>query len=171
MTPLDLSHIESLAGLIDRGLSRFGPKVALIEADRDHPAKTYTYDDFSRVSRSIAGMISDSIGPGDHAAILMSNQSRWLFCASAVFFRGAVLVPLDYKLGPQDQLALLAHSAAKVAFVEWPIYQRWIRENHPIPEGVRILVSDAPEKQEIPHERFERSLERSEEHTSELQSH
>ena len=40
----------------------------------------------------------------------MTNQSKWLISAYAIFYCGGVLVPLDYKLTPAEQLKLLAHS-------------------------------------------------------------
>ena len=39
------------------------------------------------------------------AAIIMTNQSKWLIAAYAIFFSGGVLVPLDYKLTADEQLA------------------------------------------------------------------
>ena len=47
------------------------------------------------------------------AAIIMTNQSKWLISAYAIFFCGGVLVPLDYKLTAAEQLQLLAHSKAE----------------------------------------------------------
>ena len=38
----------------------------------------------------------------------MTNQSKWLISAYAIFFCGGVLVPLDYKLTAAEQLHLLA---------------------------------------------------------------
>ena len=39
------------------------------------------------------------------------------------FLCGGVLVPLDYKLSPLEQLALLAHSKAQVLIVEYPLWR------------------------------------------------
>ena len=52
----------------------------------------------------------------------MTNQSKWLISAYAIFFCGGVLVPLDYKLTPSEQLQLLAHSKAEFLVVE---YHAW----------------------------------------------
>ena len=38
------------------------------------------------------------VGAGSRVAILMSNQPAWLLSAYGALFRGATLVPLDYKL-------------------------------------------------------------------------
>ena len=36
----------------------------------------------------------------------MTNQSKWLISAYAIFFSGGVLVPLDYKLTAAEHLAI-----------------------------------------------------------------
>ncbi len=53
----------------------------------------------------------------------MTNQSKWLISAYAIFFSGGVLVPLDYKLTPDEQWQLLAHSGASVLITEYPVWR------------------------------------------------
>lgn len=52
----------------------------------------------------------------------MTNQSKWLISAYSILFIGGVLVPLDYKLTPDEQWQLLKHSCAKVLITEYPIW-------------------------------------------------
>jgi len=54
----------------------------------------------------------------------MTNQSKWLISAYAIFFAGGVLVPLDYKLTPDEQWQLLKHSGATVLITEYPIWRQ-----------------------------------------------
>ncbi len=61
--------------------------------------------------------------PGDRAAIIMTNQSKWLISAYAIFHVGGVLVPLDYKLTAAEHLQLLAHSQAKFLVVEYHLWR------------------------------------------------
>ncbi len=61
---------------------------------------------------------------GTRAAIIMTNQSKWLISAYAIFFCGGVLVPLDYKLTPAEQLKLLAHSEAEFLVTEYHLVAR-----------------------------------------------
>src|SRR5262249_31696637 len=56
--------------------------------------------------------------------IIMTNQSKWLISAYAVFFTGGTLVPLDYKLTPSEHWQLLKHSATKVLITEYPIWRQ-----------------------------------------------
>jgi long-chain acyl-CoA synthetase len=52
----------------------------------------------------------------------MTNQSKWLISAYAIFYCGGVLVPLDYKLTPAEHLQLLTHSKAKILIVEYHLW-------------------------------------------------
>ena len=54
----------------------------------------------------------------------MTNQSKWLIAAYAVFYSGGVLVPLDFKLTVDEQWHLLKHSNARVLITEYPIWRQ-----------------------------------------------
>src|SRR5208282_27124 len=82
---------------------------------------------------------------GDRAAIIMTNQSKWLISAYSIFFCGGVLVPLDYKLTAAEHLQLLAHSKARFLVVEYYLW-RAITQS---PEFAKltteiVLVTEAP---------------------------
>lgn len=115
----------SLGALLDDALVQHKSQVALIEADRKREASRWTYLDVERTVRRVARRLQDiGVGAGDRVAVLMTNQPRWLLSATAAFRRGAVLVPLDYKLEPHEQQALLAHCRPKLLVVEWPIWRK-----------------------------------------------
>src|SRR5260370_1966128 len=54
----------------------------------------------------------------------MTDQSKWLILAYAIFFGGGVLAPLDYKLTPDEHWQLLKHSNATVLITEYPIWRK-----------------------------------------------
>src|SRR5260370_21643597 len=54
----------------------------------------------------------------------MTDQSKWLILAYAIFFGGGVLAPLDYKLTPDEHWQLLKHSNATVLITEYPIWRQ-----------------------------------------------
>src|SRR5438309_9787118 len=82
---------------------------------------------------------------GDRAAIIMTNQSKWLISAYSIFFSGGVLVPLDYKLTATEHLQLLAHSKARLLVVEYHLW-RAITQSPEFPKLAVVfgLVTDAP---------------------------
>jgi long-chain acyl-CoA synthetase len=75
----------------------------------------------------------------------MTNQSKWLISAYGIFFCGGVLVPLDYKLTPAEQLKLLAHSKANFLIVEYHLW-RAIRQDAAFADLTAqvVLVTEAP---------------------------
>jgi long-chain acyl-CoA synthetase len=121
---LDLNQYSSLGEALRDALERWPNEVCLIEADRERENCRLTYSQFKQAALPLARALQDSgFGAGSRAAILMTNQSKWLISAYAIFFCGGVLVPLDYKLTAAEQLQLLAHSRAEVLIVEHHIWR------------------------------------------------
>jgi long-chain acyl-CoA synthetase len=121
---LDLRQYTCLGAALRDALDRFSSEVCLIEAERDREKVRLTYSDFKEIAMPLARALEDaSFDPGDRAAIIMTNQSKWLLSAYAIFYCGGVLVPLDYKLSAAEHLQLLAHSKAKVLIVEYYLWR------------------------------------------------
>ena len=108
---LDLRQYQSLGAALRDAFARWPNETCLIEADRDREKTRLTYSDFKEMALPLARALEDTeFGPGDRAAIIMTNQSKWLISAYAIFYVGGILVPLDYKLTAAEHLQLLAHS-------------------------------------------------------------
>src|ERR1700690_2472020 len=121
---LDLQKYSCLGAALRDALDRFSGETCLIEADRDREKTRLTYSDFKEISLPLTRALEDAeFDAGDRAAILMTNQSKWLISAYAIFYCGGVLVPLDYKLTPSEQLLLLEHSKARMLVVEYYLWR------------------------------------------------
>ena len=121
---LDLKQYSCLGEALRAALDRWPDEVCLIEADRDRERARLTYTQFKRIALPLAaGLEQAGFAAGDRAAIIMTNQSKWLISAYSVFYCGGVLVPLDYKLTAEEHLQLLAHSKASVLVVEYPLWR------------------------------------------------
>src|SRR6202046_2566900 len=143
---LDLGQYTCLGATLRDALDRFSGEVCLIEADRDREKVRLTYSDFKEIALPLARALEDAgFDPGDRAAIIMTNQSKWLISAYAIFYCGGVLVPLDYKLTAAEQLQLLAHSKAKVLIVEYHLWRAIMQsaEFQKIATKI-VLVTEAP---------------------------
>ena len=122
---LDLSKYQSIGAALKDALEEFAGEVCLIESDRDREKERLTYGDFRARAHPLAKALQDAgFSAADCASIIMTNQSKWLISAYAIFFSGGVLVPLDYKLTPDEQWHLLKHSGAKVVVTEYPIWRQ-----------------------------------------------
>jgi long-chain acyl-CoA synthetase len=143
---LNLDQYSCLGAALRDALDRWPNETCLIEADRDREKTRLTYSDFKDVALPLARALEDAeFQPGDRAAIIMTNQSKWLISGYAVFYRGGVLVPLDYKLTAAEHLQLLAHSKAKFLIVEYYLWRAIAQspefKNHKL---TKVLVTEAP---------------------------
>jgi long-chain acyl-CoA synthetase len=122
---LDLSKYQSIGDALKDALGQFANEVCLIEADREREKDRLTYRDFKGRAHPLTKALQDAgFSAASRASIIMTNQSKWLISAYAIFFSGGVLVPLDYKLTPDEQWQLLKHSGATVLITEYPIWRQ-----------------------------------------------
>ena len=142
---LDLRQYPSLGAALRDALEHWPNETCLIEADRDKEKTRLTYSDFKELARPLTRALQDAdFREGDRAAIIMSNQSKWLVSAYAVFFCGGVLVPLDFKLTAAEHLQLLAHSKAKFLIVEYYLWRAIMQSPEFKKHGVKtVLVTEA----------------------------
>jgi long-chain acyl-CoA synthetase len=143
---LDLDSYSSLGAALRDAIDRWQNETCLIECDRDKEKTRLTYSDFKELALPLSRALQDAeFRAGDRAAIIMTNQSKWLISAFAIFYSGGVLVPLDYKLSATEHLQLLAHSEAKVLVIEYHLWRAISQsqefKNHKLR---RVLVTEAP---------------------------
>ena len=86
---LDLNKYQSIGAALRDALDRFAEEVCLIEADRDREKERLTYRDFQARAHPLARALEHAgFSAGDRASIIMTNQSKWLMSAYAIFFAG-----------------------------------------------------------------------------------
>jgi long-chain acyl-CoA synthetase len=144
---LDLSKYQSVGEALKDALDQFANEVCLIEADREREKERLTYRDFKARAHPLAKALQGvEFSAGDRASIIMTNQSKWLISAYVIFFAGGVLVPLDYKLTPEEQWQLLKHSGATVLITEYPIWRQLSSSagRSAAADLQTVLVTDAP---------------------------
>ncbi len=148
---LDLNQYTCLGAALRDALERFAGEVCLIEADRERENCRLTYADFKRAALPLAASLQEmGLREGDRAAIIMTNQSKWLICAYAILYGGGVIVPLDYKLTAAEHLQLLQHSRARFLIVEYHLWRAIMAA--PGFKDLKtefVLVTEAPAKAEL----------------------
>ena len=162
---LDLAKYCSIGAALKDAMEKFANETCLIEADREREKNRLTYAAFNARALPLAkAMQVAGFAPADRASIIMTNQSKWLISAYAIFFSGGVLVPLDYKLTPAEHWQLLQHSGAKFLITEYPIWRQLAtspaRAN--ATNLQTVLVTEAPPNAELSGaHRWEAKLEKS----------
>ena len=143
---LDLEQYNSLGAALSDTLERWPNETCLIEADRERERTRLTYSDFKLLASPLARALQDAeFRAGDGAAIIMTNQSKWLISAYAILQSGGVLIPLDYKLTAAEHLQLLAHSKARFMVIEYHLWRAITQDPEFKNHKVKIvLVTEAP---------------------------
>src|SRR3984957_15953024 len=144
---LDLSKYQSIGGALKDAVEVFANETCLIETDRERENLRLTYREFRDRTMPVAKALQDAgFAAGDRAANIMTNQSKWLIAAYAIFYSGGVLVPLDYKLTADEQWQLLKHSGARVLITEYPIWRQLsaAKGRAEATELQMVIVTEAP---------------------------
>jgi long-chain acyl-CoA synthetase len=143
---LDLTKYPCLGAALRDALDRWPNELCLIEADRDREKARLHYSQFKQAALPLAAALQeDGFKAGDRAAIIMTNQSKWLISAYAIFYCGGILVPLDYKLTATEHLQLLAHSKTKVVILEYHLWRAITQAaNFGDLQAKTVLVTEAP---------------------------
>lgn len=78
-----------------------------------------TYRDLvERVDACAGLLLEQGVNPGDIVALLMKNSAAFLEISLAVGHIGAVFLPINYRLAPDEVEYILGHAGAKLLFVD-----------------------------------------------------
>ncbi len=144
---LDLRKFSSIGESLRAALETFSLEVCLIESDRGEEKQRLTYRDFKERALPVAKGLQDlGLTAGDRVSIILTNQSKWLISAYALFYCGGVMVPLDFKLKPEEHWALLKHSSASVLITEYGIWRQLSSSSAggEAPNVKTVIVTETP---------------------------
>jgi len=107
-----------LSQFLDRAVSLYGEKTGVICDNRE-----ITYRELNeRVNRLSHGLKDAGVAKGDRVAYLAPNTLEMLEGFYGVFQLGAIMVPLNIRLKPEDYLYILNHSETKILMVDQEFY-------------------------------------------------
>lgn len=107
-----------LPDFLDRAVTLYGEKVAV-----HCEGRTVTYEQLNgRVNQLSNGLRKLGVDKGDRIAYLAGNTLEMLEGFYGVFQLGAIMVPLNIRLKPEDYVFILNHSESKVLFVDQDLY-------------------------------------------------
>jgi fatty-acyl-CoA synthase len=111
----------SVADFIDRAVQVYGDRVGVVD-EPDQPAPSLgdlTYAQVGDLARRQAAHL-DSLGvaSGDRVAVVSHNSARLFTSFFGVSGFGRVLVPVNFRLRPDEVSYIVEHSGAKVLYVD-----------------------------------------------------
>ena len=111
----------SVTDFIERAAAVYGERPGFID-EPDQPAVslgTLTYAEAHELSRRQAAKLDElGIEVGDRVAIISHNSARLLTSFFGVCGSGRVLVPVNFRLRPDEISYIVSHSGARVLYVD-----------------------------------------------------
>src|SRR5688500_8010433 len=136
----------TLGDFLERGETVYGDREAVV--DEPNPPGgglgRFTYARFGDMARSLAAALDDlAVGQNERVAIVSPNSARFLVSLFGVSVFGRILVPVNFRLNPEEIRYILEHSGASVLLVD-PELDEPLRG---IPVKQRIVLGTASDGQ------------------------
>ncbi|WP_441277035.1 AMP-binding protein [Tardiphaga sp. 172_B4_N1_3] len=111
------------------------------------------YKTFARRAAAIgAGLVRDyGIQPGDRVALFMSNCTEYLECMYAVWWIGAVVIPINAKLHGREAAWICDNAGARLAFVDDDSRGALVQVEEDLLTGMQMLSIDSATFHELQH--------------------
>ncbi len=111
----------SVADFIDRAVQVYGDRTGVVD-EPDQPAPSLgdlTYRQVGDLARRQAAHLDElGIGVGDRVAVVSHNSARLMTSFFGVAGFGRVLVPVNFRLRPDEVRYIVEHSGARVLYVD-----------------------------------------------------
>ena len=111
----------SISDFIDRAVGVYGERIGVID-EPDQPAPSLgelTYAEIGALARRQAAKLDElGIGVGDRVAVVSHNSARLLTSFFGVAGTGRVLVPVNFRLRPDEVAYIIEHSGARMLLVD-----------------------------------------------------
>lgn len=111
----------SVNDFLDRAVQVYGDRVGVVdEPDQPAPSQgSLTYREIGELARRQAARLDElGIAVGDRVAVVSHNSSRLLTSFFGVCGWGRVLVPVNFRLRPDEVQYIVEHSGARVLYVD-----------------------------------------------------
>jgi fatty-acyl-CoA synthase len=111
----------SVSDFIDRAAQVYGDRVGVVD-EPDQPAPplgSLTYAQIRALAARQAAKLDElGIGVGDRVAVVSQNSARLLTAFFGVAGYGRVLVPVNFRLRPDEVSYIVEHSSARVLIID-----------------------------------------------------
>ncbi|SDJ98755.1 Acyl-CoA synthetase (AMP-forming)/AMP-acid ligase II [Actinopolyspora mzabensis] len=111
----------SVSDFIDRAAQVYADRVGVVD-EPDQPAPSLgelTYRDFAGLATRQAAHLDElGIGVGERVAVVSHNSARLLTAFFGVAGTGRVLVPINFRLRPDEVRYIVEHSGARALYVD-----------------------------------------------------
>ncbi len=137
---------ETLPSLFEESARRFESNPFLWEKQSGRYISADYRQTRQEVHRFAAGLLALGVQPGDRIALISEGRNDWVLAELAIFYCGAVSVPLSTRLEEGSDLAFrLAHSGSRMAIVSASQAGKIRRLASRLPALEKIILLDSGE--------------------------
>jgi len=107
-----------IGSVLEHAAATWPQRTALIFGE-----ETWTFTELHAAANRVGNALrAGGVGRGEHVALLLPNSPEWVFAYFATLKLGAVVVPIDLRLGPEELGTILSHAdlTAAVSFADLP---------------------------------------------------
>ncbi len=145
---------QTLIDLFEESVKTYASNTFLMEKT----GKVWTHTSYEETRQAVyrlgAGLVSLGVKPGDHIALLSEGRNAWIIGELAMFYAGAVNIPLSIKLEESNDLLFrLIHSDSRFIMISANQLPKLRKIKAQLPDIQKIIVMD-----EVPLEEREISL-------------
>jgi len=137
---------------LDHSASVYPEKTVVIYGDRK-----FSYREFKdRSDRLASSLLAMGVGYGDRVAVLCWNTPQALEAHFGIPRIGAILVPINTRLGAEEILYILEHSGAKILIVDTDLARILAPIEDRLPSHLSIVALRDPELRDAPDSPFKK---------------
>ncbi len=134
---------NTLVDLFENSVERYNNKTFMLEKKGKNWTETTYGQTREQVRRFGAGLVELGVKPKDNMALLSEGRNSWIIGELAMFYAGAVNVPLSVKLEEKNDLMFrLQHSDSKYIMVSASQLSKIRAIKSDLPELKAIIVFD-----------------------------
>ena len=149
--------MNTLIELFETSVAKYPENILLYEK-HDGEYKGFSYRDiFEQVQKVAAGFVSFGIKKGDRIGLLSEGRVDWLVAELAMFYAGAINVPLSIKLESSEVAFRLKHSGARMVLASWTQIEKCEAVFNSLSALEQIVYFDeldAPQKHQLPFQKI-----------------
>lgn len=129
--------------MLQRCVEKFGPLTALQMKGPYNQYKKTTYNQlFDSVNKIGSYLVQNGVNKGDRVALLCENRPEWPLCYFGITNIGAVAVPFDPKLEPEEIFNLLENSGSSMIFVSESLLEKIDQIKSRLPGLTKVISID-----------------------------
>jgi long-chain acyl-CoA synthetase len=128
---------KTLIEMIDRAAERYGAQAALDSRSPSGQRTSISYREMrDRAHRAGLLLGTRGIKPGDRVLLISENSPEWVIAYFAILFAGAVAVPLDHLISPDELAAVSRIAEPRAALVSAACAKRLGKAMREVASGI-----------------------------------